>query len=366
MGLNFGINGNISVNAARPITVESSTPIAIVGTTDTGTLGLQFFGNAGLALVAFADSTIGTLKNALLAIDAQGVSCPIIINAVVDTATEAQIITAINALTTAEAITGYRPDLIVCPDKSGSKTVALAMDAVASRLWATAIVDVTAATESLAVAYGSNFGSRFVLLTGPATATIGGIDMPSSPAWAGLIAAMDVSSPFGWAESASNRVVKSVSATNRIIDYADGQDSEARRLRNKGICSIVRDVGWRSYGFETTDIDPVWAPLNRVRSFYKMIRAMMLASKWARDRQADELVYVRQSIVEFMNGLKGAGVVLGFEAFFDPVLNTKATVTNGQFFLTVEVQDMPTIRELNIELVYVDNYSDVLLNIING
>lgn len=364
--MNFGINGTISVNAARPITVDSSTPIAIVGTTDVGTLGMQFFGNAELALVAFAGETLGTLKNALLAIDAQGVRCPIIINAVVDTSTEAQIITAVNALTTAEAITGYRPDLIICPEKSGAKNVALAMDAVASRLWATAIVDVTAATEALAVTYGLNFGSRFVLLVGPATATIGGIEMATSAAWAGLIAATDASNPFGWAESSSNRVVKSVSATNRIIDYADGQDSEARRLRNKGICSIVRDVGWRSYGFETTDIDPIWTPLNRVRSFYKMLRAMMLASKWARDRQADELLYVRQSVVDFMNGLKGAGVVLGFDAFFDPIKNTKATVTNGQFFLTVEVQDMPTIRELNIELVYVDNYSGVLLNIVNG
>lgn len=364
--MDFGINGNISVNAARPITVESSTPIAIVGTTNVGTLGMQFFGNAELALAAFTGSTLGTLKNALLAIDAQGVRCPIIINAIVDTSTEAQIITAVNALTTAEAITGYRPDLIICPEKSGAKNVALAMDAVASRLWATAIVDVTAATEALAVTYGLNFGSRFVLLVGPATATIGGIEMATSAAWAGLIAATDASNPFGWAESSSNRVVKSVSATNRIIDYADGQDSEARRLRNKGICSIVRDVGWRSYGFETTDIDPIWTPLNRVRSFYKMLRAMMLASKWARDRQADELLYVRQSVVDFMNGLKGAGVVLGFDAFFDPIKNTKATVTNGQFFLTVEVQDMPTIRELNIELVYVDNYSGVLLNIVNG
>ena len=364
--MNFGINGTISVNAARPITVDSSTPIAIVGTTDVGTLGMQFFGNAELALAAFTGSTLGTLKNALLAIDAQGVRCPIIINAIVDTSTEAQIITAVNALTTAEAITGYRPDLIICPEKSGAKNVALAMDAVASRLWATAIVDVTAATEALAVTYGLNFGSRFVLLVGPATATIGGIEMATSAAWAGLIAATDASNPFGWAESSSNRVVKSVSATNRIIDYADGQDSEARRLRNKGICSIVRDVGWRSYGFETTDIDPIWTPLNRVRSFYKMLRAMMLASKWARDRQADELLYVRQSVVDFMNGLKGAGVVLGFDAFFDPIKNTKATVTNGQFFLTVEVQDMPTIRELNIELVYVDNYSGVLLSIVNG
>ena len=366
MSVNFGINGSISVNAARPTTVESSTPIALVATTNTGTMGLQFFGNADLALAAYPASTLGTLSGALNSIIAQGVSCPIILSTLVNTAVEADIILAVNALSTAESITGYRPDLIICPQWSGTKTVALAMDAVASRLWATAIVDVIATTETLAVAYGTNFGSRFVLLVGPETINIGGVNVPPSSAYAGLIAAMDASNPVGWAESGSNRIVKGVSGTNRIVDYADSQDSEARRLRNKGMASVVRDVGWRSYGFETTDIDPIWTPLNRVRSFYKMLRAMILASKWARDRGADELVYVRQSVVEFMNGLKGQGVVLGFDAFFDPLKNTKTTVTNGQFFLTVEVQDMPTIRELNIELVYVDGYSDVLLNIINS
>lgn len=364
--MDFGINGSISVAAARPVTVESSTPIAIVGTTDAGTLGLQFFGNAELALAAFATATVGTLKDALNGILAQGVYCPIIINALANTALEADVIAGVNALSTAEAVTGYRPDLIICPEWSGTATVGTAMDAMATRLWSTAIIDVTAATESAALAYAANFGTRFCVLVGPETVKVGNVDIAPSSVYAGMIAAMDASNPFGWAESVSNRVAKGVSSTARIIDYADGHDSEARRLRNAGIASIVRDVGWRSYGFETTDIDPIWEPLNRVRAFYKMLRAMILASKWARDRQADELLYVKKSVEEFMRGLKGAGVVLGFEAFFDPLKNTKTTVTNGQFYLTVQVQDMPTIRELNIELVYVDNYSDVLLNIING
>ena len=368
--MNFGINGSISVDAARPVTVESTTPIAIVATTDVALHGMQFFGNAELAQTAYAIHTTGTLKTALDAIVAQGVRCPIIVYAINDTdldpAVEADIIAGVNALSTAEAVTGYRPDLIIAPVWSGTATVGAAMDAMATRLWATAIIDVTAATESLAVAYAANFGSRFCLLVGPETVNIGGVDMSPSAVYAGMIAAMDASHTYGWAESVSNRIAKGVSSTTRIIDYADGQDSEARRLRNAGVASIVRDVGWRSYGFETTDIDPIWEPLNRVRSFYKMLRAMIEASKWARDRQADELLYVRKSVVDFMNGLKGAGVALGFEAYFDPEKNTKTTVTNGQFFLTVEVQDMPTIRELNIELVYVDNYSDVLLNIING
>lgn len=362
----FGINGSINADAARPVTVTSTTPIAIVGTTDAGTLGLQFFGNVTLAITAFASATTGTIKEALSAIDAQGVTCPIIINALADTAVEADVIAAVTALNTAYAYTGYRPDLIVCPEWSGTLSVGTAMDSVATKLWGTAIVDVTALTESAALAYAGNFGSRFVLLVGPDSITVNGTVTTPSAAVAGLVAAMDASNPFGWAESASNRVVKGVSSTERITDYADGQDCEARRLRNAGIASIVRDVGWRLYGFETTDIDPIWQSLERVRTFYRMLRAMQTALKWARDRQADELLMVKKSVEEFMRELIGNGVGLGFEVFFDSTKNTKATVTAGKFYLTVRFQNMPTIRELNIELVYTDDYSDVLLTIING
>lgn len=370
MSLNFGINGDISVAAARAITVVSSTPIAVVATTDFGPMGMNFYGSAETAITEYAGATKGKLLDALKDIDAQATTCPIIVYAISDTeldpAVEADIIAGIDALKNAYALTGYRPDLIVCPQWSGTLTVAMAMDAIASRLWATAIVDVTAANETEALAFKANFGTRFVLLVGPEEVTINGRSVAGSAGWAGLIAYYDGASQFGWAESHSNRVMKGVSSTTRLIDYADGQDCEARRLRQAGIASIVRDEGWRTYGFETTDIDPIWQPLNRVRTFYKMLRAMMQASKWARDRQADELLYVKKSIEEFMRGLKGAGVALGFEVLFDPLKNTKATVTNGQFFLTVRFQDMPTIRELNIELVYVDDYSDVLLTIING
>lgn len=366
MELKFGINGEISVAAARAITVESTTPIGIVATTNAGTLGLKLYGSLSLALTAFASSTEGTLLDALKAIDAQGVSCPLIINALATDSTEAQIIAGVNALKTAEAVTGYRPNLIVAPEFSANATIGLAMGAVAQKLWATAIVDVDAENESAALVVAANYGTRFVLLVHPGEVTLDGIEMTSSAGWAGLIAYMDASGTYGWTESASNRIMQSVSATNRIIDYAEGQDSEARRLRNAGINTIVRDVGWRTYGFETTDIDTIWQPLNRVRTFYRMLRAMIEASRYARDRKADELLYVKKAIEEFMRGLKGAGVALGFKAYFDTTKNTKTTVTNGQFYLTVEFQDMPTIRELNIELTYVDDYSDVLLNIING
>jgi len=106
--------------------------------------------------------------------------------------------------------------------------------------------------------------------------------------------------------------------------------------------------------------------LERVRTFHKALRAVLEASKWARDRRANELVYVRDSIDQFMRELRGNNVAIGFEIYFDMKKNTLATVTAGKFYLTVKWQNMPTIRELNIEMIYTDQYGEVLLNYLNG
>ncbi|MFT7880817.1 MAG: hypothetical protein ABXS91_10535 [Sulfurimonas sp.] len=77
--MDYGINGSVSVDAARPISVESTTPIALVGTSDVGDAGMQLFSNADLALEYLDTATQGTLKNALRMISDQGVTCPIIL-----------------------------------------------------------------------------------------------------------------------------------------------------------------------------------------------------------------------------------------------------------------------------------------------
>ncbi len=371
--MDYGINGSIGVDAVRPINVDSTTPIALVGTADVGDAGLHLFSNADIALAYVDAATAGTLKNALQLISDQGVFCPIILGLVTYGADEttAGIITMIDSLKSAEAEVGYRPDLIIAPEYSFDVAVAAKIDAVASRLWATGILDNLAVDETAALAFAANFGSRHLLIYGPHvkyydTTAEATVSLPSSAAIAGMIARTDGEVPFGFADSVSNRVVKGISGTSRIIDYADGQDCEARRLRNAGVGSIVADIGWRSYGGETTDLDPIWQALERTRTFYKALRAVMEASKWARDRRANELVYVRDSIDQFMRELRGNNVAIGFEIYFDMEKNTLATVTAGTFYLTVKWQNMPTIRELNIEMIYTDQYGEVLLNYING
>lgn len=373
MDLNYGINGSFGVQAARPITISSSTPIGIVCTAGAGVTGLMKFNNADEGLEYVKDNTIvdGTLEAALIGISLQGVNCPLVVHVstlAVDEATnKTNILAGLDILKQSDPITGIdlKNGLIIAPKYSEDVEVGAKLDSISSKMWTTGITDDFSDDEAGFKTYMENFGSKYLLhCTGNYNAD--GKIIPMSSIMAGVIAYHDGNTAFGWAKNHSNRIAKGVAGSERVIEYFDGSDCEARRLRQDGGCMIVKDVGWRTYGFETRDIDPIWQSLDRVRTFHRLLAAIIKASKWARDREADQLIWVKKSVVEFMNELKGNNVVIGFDVYFDPLKNTAVTVTAGKFYLTILVQDMPSIRELNIELVYSDNWGETLINYING
>jgi phage tail sheath protein FI len=354
------------------VQIESTTPIALVGDCDVGDTGVELYANAELALEQVKSASGGTIKPALEMMAAQGVHAPIIMN-IVRPAEDLKpaIIDAVDRLIYAEGETGYRPDLITAPEYSYDTDVAARMDAVATRFMGTAIVDNLAADETGAIQWAENFASRYMLLTGPRLkwydTTAGAMTLqPSSAAIAAMIARTDGEWQFGFADSFSNRIVKGISGTHRIIDYAEGQDCEAQRLRSAGITSVVADEGWRAYGGETRDIDPVWQPLERVRTFHRVMRMVMQALKWVRDRRANNLLEAKATVDQFLRELKGAGVALGYRVEFPPEKNTLAAITAGRFYMRVVWENMPLVRDLEIEMVYTDQYGDMLINYING
>lgn len=365
MDLNFGINSHIGSHASTPITVSSSTPIGVLAQAGEDVLhGLSLHNNADKAITYCNEHNIkGDVIAALKGIRLQGVNCPIVLN----------LCAAGNELEAAELFKkseglvdmSLKNGLVIAPVLSSDNELGLKLDAIAKVIWATAIIDNFSDAETGVMAYAANYGSRYSLLTHGRYQADGEL-IPCSALYAGLIAYWDSYGTYGWAKSHSNRVVAGVSAAERVLEYLESSDCEARRMRQAGVASILRDIGWRSYGFETTDIDPIWQSLDRTRTFHRLLTTILESAKWARDREANELLIVQQSIVDFMNELKGNDVVIGFDVYFDPEKNTAATVSAGKFYLTILVSDMPSVRELNIELVYSDEWNSSLINYING
>ena len=373
MDLNFGINGSISVEAARPVLVDSSTPIGVVVPFGDSDGEFKLFNSADDMKTyleekgATADDLAYKTANA---ISLQGVRGKIVVKFVADgDSVKDNVLNGLDVLKTAPQDENIltRPDLIIVPEYSYDVDVATKMDSLASLFRATAIVDVNASDEATANSFANNFGSRYMLLYNGRSKVEGKL-YPTSALIAGLIAYWDAGGDngydeFGYARSHSNRIVKGVSGSERIIEYFDGVDCEARRLRQNGIGSIVQDVGWRSYGFETRDIDPIWQSLERVRAFLRWLDAVIKANKWARDRSADQLVYVKQTCVDFFNKLKGANIALGYEIYLDTNLSD---VTAGKFTFILKTANMPAIRELNFNLVFSDDWNDTFVDWINS
>lgn len=379
MDLNFGINTTFKTEAVSPILVSSGTVIAIVVTADLED-GFYKFNNAedGLKFVKTNNLQLGTLRTTLKGIFLQAVNCPVVAYVVrlksdIEENT-LNVSLGIEKLTQAYNVLELNPDLIIASGYSGDVGIGAKIDAIATKLGAIGIVCDFGNTEAQSSSFLQNFGSRNLLITN-GISIVDNEEISNDVMMAGLIAYWDNGGDngfdgYGWSKSHSNRVVKGIEKSCRkdgtFVEFVDSGDCEARRLRQKGMNHILRDEGWRSYGFETTSIEPLWQPLDRVRTFLKLARTLKKSLKYIRDRDLDELIWAKKSIEEFFRELKGNNVVIGFEAFFDTQKNTKATVLAGKFYLKLKVQDSSAVRELNIEIVLVDEYGESQIAILNS
>ncbi|MDR2905279.1 MAG: phage tail sheath subtilisin-like domain-containing protein [Helicobacteraceae bacterium] len=406
MASQFGVNVVTSVNAARPIRVQSNTPIGAVGTivlpADITELKeeeiviynaikngeLISFANSG-KMKNFCGKFGGSLSEVADAIDDQNVACQIVVKAIeiaeaaLDNVAKAEdfylhpivksrIIEGIDGLRNSRAILGYKPNLLIAPRFSHDPDVAAQLVATAERLWATAFIDLNAASEAGAITAAGDFGTKRAILCDPYckvwnTETNVAEFAPSSARLAALQAWTDGQWEYGFADSFSNREIKGISGTSRAIEFEAGIDCEADRLRAASVATIIRCGGYRAWGADTTDIDPIWRDLPRVRTFDRICEAALDGLFWAIDRRAsDTLKAVKDSVEQLLLALKGSNVVLGFEVTWDEEKNTKANITAGKFYLNAELQNMPIVKRLEVDFTYSDRWGDLLMNMANG
>jgi phage tail sheath protein FI len=380
MASNYGVNVVTSVKASRPIAIESTTPIAIVGYGGELESGLHYYGSISAALEALGEETEGTIIPALLDMETTNVNTPIFLSVVAqgtasgtegegdyisaEAATALNLSEGIKELKKCGSLFGSKPNLIVAPEYSHNAPVWAALQSVADALLATGIVDLYAQTEAEAIVQVANFGTKRLLLCDPYVQTAQGM-RPASHLIAAMIARTDGEREYGWSDSFSNRVVNGVFGSSRAIEFIPGQTCEADRLRTEKITTLIRYNGYRFWGGETTDIDTIWQSLTRVRIFDRVVQAGLEGVFFAIDRRADELIYARQSIEGMLNNLKGAGVLLGFDVYWDREQNTKENITAGKFYLVAEMQDTPIVKRLEINFAYADRWGDVLMDMIS-
>jgi phage tail sheath protein FI len=239
---------------------------------------------------------------------------------------------------------GLHPRLLVAPGHSARQPVAAAMDSLAGKLRAIAVIDGPDSTDDAAIKYATNFGSKRLYMV-----DAGGIKvwdsqqnkevlLPASAATAGLFAAKDGqqgSDNGGFWCSPSNSEFAEVLGTGRAVEYLYGDPTCRANLLNRAcIATIIREGGFRLWGNRTLSADPKWSFVTRVRTCDMVMDAILAGHQWAVDRGITK-TYVKDvsdGLDGFMRDLKSAGAVINFEVFPDPLLNTATQLEEGKVY----------------------------------
>ncbi|WP_395600910.1 phage tail sheath subtilisin-like domain-containing protein [Pseudomonas sp. B19125] len=264
--------------------------------------------------------------------------------------------TGLQALLDGKSRFNAQPRLLVAPGHSATQAVATAMDGLATKLRALAIIDGPNTTDEEALEYAKNFGSKRIYMVDPGvqqfdTVVSKTIDSPASAWAAGMFAYTDAE--YGFWASPSNKEFVGITGTTRPIEFLDGDETcRANLLNNANIATIIRDDGYRLWGNRTLSSDAKWSFVTRVRTVDIVMDAILAGHKWAVDRSITKTYVsdVTEGLNAFMRDLKNQGAVINFEVYADTELNTATQLEQGKVYWNIRFTDVPPAENPNFRV----------------
>jgi phage tail sheath protein FI len=371
MSFFHGVTTSLIDTGARTISLPSSSIIGLCDTFTPGVLGggtakageLVLLTTEREAIAAFGPDSAITKAAQAIYVRAKAVIVAIGVAKLADEALQTSAIiggvladgqrTGLQALLDGKSKHNAQPKLVIAPGHSSTQAVATAMDALAGKLRAMAIIDGPNTTDEAAMAYALEFGSKRLYLVDPGvkywdTVASATIDAPGSAWVAGLFAWTDAA--YGYWASPSNKEFVGITGTTRPIEYLDGDETcRANLLNNANIATILRDGGYRLWGNRTLSTDPKWSFVTRVRTCDILMDAIQAGHKWAVDRSITKTYVqdVTEGLQAFMRDQKNAGAVINFEVYADKEKNTASQIELGKIYWRIRFTDVPPAENPN-------------------
>ncbi len=309
----------------------------------------------------------GTLRDAYSAAYAQGVNAVVVVRVaagVDDAASAVNVLgtdvasTGVYALLTSGAVTGQIPKILAAPGwtstpaASPANPVTLALIVIANRLRGVVIADGPNSTEADAYTDRAKFGSDRLYIVDPAAKVFDsttGIytNRPTSAFVAGALSKSDITRGFWW--SPSNQIIEGISGYARPIQFAlNSSETEANRLNEKGIATIVQANGFRLWGNRSCATDPLWAFLSVRRTADAVYESIEQAMLWAMDRpfSSQLLLDIRDTVQEYLNSLIVRGALIGGKCIIDPELNTATQLQAGKLTVDFDIEPPAPLEKL--------------------
>mgnify|MGYP003494488556 FL=1 len=379
MSLNRGIVAGYTARNPYQIRVTSDLPLTLVLTGDCEE-GIYCFDSPEDALesVFFKDVETGNLKKYLqLGVDEFPVIVPTIVSVVnikyeddeaevkvVDEdLMKSSIIEAVNALKKASstinkaskisAPVSYKPDVICVPDYHvNDLDICNAMKTVCEYLGARTFIDLDAELNADALAFRANFTTDRItpIKCGLAkwnTETNQSEFYDASAIAAFLRVYTDGQSTTGYAKSISNRLVP-FSSVKYPVEFIAGKKDETDSLTDNQIMSFISHKGIRTWEYATCT-NTIWKDARRVRIFDLAAQATIDALFECVDKDMSELFAAKRALENFMDDLVGQDIMVdGFRVYLNTKLTTQTAIDNGEFYLMVDCDEMPSPRLINV------------------
>ncbi|KLE08093.1 tail protein [Aliarcobacter butzleri L354] len=377
MSQNRGIVAGYTARNPYQIRVTSDLPLTLVVTAECPE-GIYCFDSpeAALESVFFKDVETGNLKKYLkLGVDEFPVIVPTIVSVVNIKYEDAEaevvdedlmkssIIEAVNALKKASstinkaskinAPVSYKPDVICVPDYHvNDLDICNAMKTVCEYLGARTFIDLDAELNADALAFRANFTTDRItpIKCGLAkwnTETNQSEFYDASAIAAFLRVYTDGQSTTGYAKSISNRLVP-FSSVKYPVEFIAGKKDETDSLTDNQIMSFISHKGIRTWEYATCT-NTIWKDARRVRIFDLAAQATIDALFECVDKDMSELFAAKRALENFMDDLVGQDIMVdGFRVYLNTKLTTQTAIDNGEFYLMVDCDEMPSPRLINV------------------
>lgn len=270
--------------------------------------------------------------------------------------------TGMKALLVAEAKLKVRPRILGAPGLDSAE-VAQALTAIAVQLRAfTYISAYGCETKEEAVAYREAFGAREAMIIYPDflgwdTATSATTTFEATARALGLRAKID--NETGWHKTLSNVPVAGVTGISKDVFWQlQSMETDAGYLNSNEITTLIQRDGFRFWGSRTCSADPLFQFENYTRTAQILADTMAEGHMWAVDKPLHPSL--ARDIVEGINAkfrdLKAGGYIIDGQCWFDPSVNSKETLKNGQLRLDYDYTPVPPLEDLTLRQRITDSY----------
>lgn len=270
--------------------------------------------------------------------------------------------TGLSALLGAECVVYLAPKIIIAPQYSATASVATAMQPIADRLRAVALIEGPNTTDQAAIQYRKQFGSKRLFVVDPGlkvwdTTKNADAVVPNSAYVAGLIARVDNELGFWW--SPSNQLIYGITGLARPVDFVLGDsNSRANHLNENEITTVIQQDGYRLWGNRTCSEDPKWAFINVVRTADILNDSLQREHLWAVDRCITKtyVADVQEGVNAYIRSLIAQGALLGGHCWPDPDLNSPANLAAGKVYWNFDFTPPAPAEHLTFQSILTNDY----------